>query len=368
MKRLFFCVYRASTLCFFLLASCSFSNAQQRDTIFVKNPSVKSNLSEVINKAPNNAVVLLEAGLYLIDQLKITKPIKLIGRPGTKLAPTKGSLLNALIIANQPLEMDNVTIDGEGRVFWGIYSTSDLVVSNLHVMRFHGNEKAPGNGIRHIANNKRLVVKNSIIESISSFEDGKVGNYIGATRGILTSGGNVTIEGSKFREILGDEDGDCIHIQTEPDSKDEWRSAGKVIIESCFFESFGKRAIKIQASDVVARNNKISSKNKKIYSAISVYGSRNVIDNNEIDVSNSTAALTIISGRKNRIRNNIVFVDREENNRLTWGVAFDKAIGTELTGNTFITNGKRSPFSFSKTLSSREKQRMQTQNNIRTQR
>lgn len=345
------------------------SGASKQDTVYAKNHETSGGtLSELINNAPADAVIVLEGKVYKTKQVRIPHHLTLLGQSGTKIQPLDGTIFNALIIAAHPIEIENVILDGDKRAFWGIYSTSDLSVTNVTITNFYGNDKAPGNGIRHLpeSDKNRLCVINSVIENISGFNDGKVGNYIGAHRGVLTSGGNIVIQNTKFENILGEEDADCIHIQTKDDSKDSWGSAGNAIIENCSFHNFGKRAIKIQASDVVVKNNKIRNEGNKIYSAISIYGSRNIVDNNQIDVSNATAALTVISGNQNRLRNNTVIVDREEGGRLSWGVAFDKASKTTLSGNTFITNGKRTPFSFSKSITSSNRRSMERNNQVQT--
>src|SRR5690606_36527936 len=124
---------------------------------------------------------------------------------------------------------------GANSVLWGVFSTSSLTVVNSTIQNFFGNRSAPGNGVRHSPRdqNSKLVVLNSIIKDINSFEDGTVGNYVGATRGILSSGGDVRIVNTSFLNIQGEEDADCIHIQTVRANGIVWAPAGSVVIENC---------------------------------------------------------------------------------------------------------------------------------------
>lgn len=353
----------------FLLGSTIKARAEAKDTIYADKLITARNeltLSQLIENVPLNGVLVLGNRTYQTTQVRIPHRMEIIGSDGTIIQPVEGASYNALIIATAPLVLSGVVVDGKKMAFWGIYSTSDLSVRNCTITDFFGTQKGPGNGIRHLSEDPlaMLCIENSVVKNISGYEDGVVGNYVGAHRGVLTNGGRVLIQGTRFESILGEEDADCIHIQTASNDKDGWKSAGNVLIDGCKFINFGKRAIKIQASDVTVNNNEIKNEDNKIYSAISIYGSRNVVDNNLIDVANATAALTIISGNQNKVRNNTVVVDRERGGRMSWGVAFDKPSNTTLSGNTFITNGRRSPFSYSKNITNRMRRNMERSNPV----
>src|SRR5690606_4295658 len=133
------------------------------------------------------------------------------------------------------------------------------------------------------------------------------------------------------------------HIQTKTSKDLVWASAGRVIIENCTFSGFGKRAVKIQGSDVSVINNNIKSDITNNYAAISIYGSNNVIKGNKLDLMSATAGITVNSGKRNQITSNEIVINREKAGQTMWGIVLDKDSETVIEKNRFVTNGKRFP-------------------------
>src|SRR5690606_35384553 len=104
--------------------------------------------------------------------------VTIVGFPSrTIIKPVLNAIGGTLVNAHNSLSISNVILDGENKLFWGIYSNNDLIISNCTVKNFKGNNKAPGTGVRHLASSSKtkLFIDNCKFLNISGFEDGKVG-------------------------------------------------------------------------------------------------------------------------------------------------------------------------------------------------
>lgn len=354
---LFICIYTTDI----------YSNNSTIDTVFVDKVSNNRTLNQVVSEYDNGTTVLiLESAQYVTPQIKIKVGVEISSENGSIIIPDSSSSMTSLIKASAPLTLDNIVLDGNNIIAWGIYTTSSLEINNSFVQCFYGDSKTPANGIRHVPDSKNedLIILNTIFRYISSYEDGIVGNYVGATRGVLSSGGNIIIKNNTFIDIQGKEDSDCIHIQTDKSDSIEWKSAGRVKIIQNDFQNFGKRAIKIQASDVFVSDNTVFSDESQIYAGISIYGSNNSIINNTISLANATAGITITSGVDNLIKDNTIDLLRVLPENKVWGIVLNNKDNANIVNNSLKTRGQYYPIYLTKFKLDYSKKTYQKQNKV----
>lgn len=326
--------------------------------------------TDLINQLIENAqgkVIKLQNRVYRINSISIRTDVEIVGGGNTVFSPAKRSKhLNQMFNVQASLIMSKVCLNGENQAAWGVLSTGDLILKHVVFENFMGTEIRPASGIRHQGDTMSSILQldNCVFRNITGYEDGKIGNFVGAHRGVLSQGGDVKITNCVFENILGQEDADCIHIQTEQNEADVWSQNGNVLIDNCSFNNFGKRAIKIQASGVSVQNCGISNgANQTILSAISIYGSRNSVTGNSIRVNNGESAITVSSGTRNIVTNNKIIIDDEVVDGKTWGIVIKPLNQDNISQNKFIIHNNRQ-FFYSPSFDSNDKEKILKVNQV----
>jgi hypothetical protein len=315
----------------------------------------------------SNMVLRLDSVVYKISDVDISHSVKIIGHLGkTVLRPI--NRYNVFITTSSSVYLQDVIIDGNGLVNTAIYSTDDLAVINSSIVNIMGDKRNPANGIRHIPSNKSLLVNGSVFKNIYGHEDGHSGNTIGAHRAIITKGeGYVRISNSRFIDIEGSEDGDCIHIHTVRDKGGDWGSAGDVLIQNNYFENFGKRAIKLQASDVIVRNNHIVSNriynDRRPLTAVGIFGNNNICESNTIYLENAETGIMTSTGKGNLIQDNKISFGSKSRPlaAIFWG---REAKSNEVLNNIIEGPEDINRFRFSKFIDPKSRARIRTSNSL----
>lgn len=323
-------------LIFCFLSVQIFANELVKDTVYVKKETKDNSLNDYIEIYDNNKTILvLEGDTYVVKPINIRNGIKIISTKKSTIQIDSKVKSYTLIQTSGALELENIILDGMEKVSIGIYSSSKVKLVDSEIRNIKGTSKRGGVGLRHNHKNPEdsLVVIRSKFHNMKSYEDGKIGNNIGSTRAIYTNGGKVFISNSEFKDILGEEDADCIHIQTKSNNVLSWESAGIAEIRNNIFENFGKRAIKIQASDVLIKDNFIDSKFQKISSGISIYGSNNQIRNNIITLIEGMSAININSGTNNILEDNLIDISNSSEDMKVWGVVLKDENVAKLINN-----------------------------------
>jgi len=127
---------------------------------------------------------------------------------------------------------------------------------------------------------------------------------------------NISIVNSRFYRVLADihkegKGADCIYFGGEY-VNDNYVNA---TVENCFFEDFGKRAIKVQAKSVTVKNcTMCDSKNFDFehFSVIQFFGSKNNAFNNTIDVKYSSYGISVYALPTRYLENGRVILDKNQ--------------------------------------------------------
>lgn len=293
------------------------------------NPSMTTSAIQTI--VNNNRSILFTDGTYTFtDRLVIPDNTKIVFSKNAILKFNQTPSLLCVLISTNNVKLENITIDANSLNNIGIYINSTAVnvtIDNAEIKNCYSNGSG-SYGIQIVNGASNININSPYIHDLTSVENGVEGDVMGANRGILV--GNVTkcvIKNGYFERIDGFEDGDHIAVQpaTLGDNSD-------VVIDSCRFVDYKKRAIKIQASGVVVTNNICSSTyvgegnqcpstgisiqanncivtNNKIYnlrsvSGIDVWSSGNIVSDNEIEVDKAKVYTT---ARGNSIYGGILF-------------------------------------------------------------
>ncbi len=141
-----------------------------------------------------------------------------------------------------------------------------------------------------------------VISDINGGANGKVGDSIGANRGILMSNSHVSISKCMVEKIGPSEDGDAIHAQAVG-------LTVNVSIDYCKISEFEKRGIKIQANGVKVTNNIISTSKANAYAGIEVIASSSALIQKNSVSTPANVVLThgiSINGNNSTVKENII--------------------------------------------------------------
>jgi len=261
-------------------------------------------IQAAIDENPNS-VILLKNGTFKITNYLTLKNRRILkGENGTLLYSSANC--GTMISCDSNVDILNLAINGNNQATMGISvlpNESYIFVSNCELFNFAGNSNRPAYGIQICNSTSDITIFDTSIHDIDGGADGIMGNYIGANRGILIGSTIRTIiDRCKIYNIGPWEDGDCIHVQTDPSD---------VIIRGSEFYNFKKRAVKVQASGVVVTNNLISCDYAvdgidAPYSGISIYSGNCEVSNNTIILNR---ALVGIEFRGDNVQVNNNYVD-----------------------------------------------------------
>lgn len=372
--RFVFLLYMFFYSLFALAAEPGFVVYFSQDTLYDRsNGKEQRNDSELLAWLIDHAagrVIKLQNRVYTLNTLHIRANTTIVGSVSTMLRPADNvDRLNSLINVYGVLQMSHIQIDGMEKVAWGIMAKNSLILRDVVIRNLRGTSTRPASAVRHDSGeiDSYLELYNCEIRNIKGYEDGIIGNYIGAHRGVSTTGGRIKITNSNFVDIHGSEDGDGIHVITGVDKNGNWLDKGSISIRDCKFVNFGKRGIKIQGSNARIENCsfiKDTSQGIEGYAAISIYGDNCIIENNTISVANCTAGITITSGNHNRIVNNQFEIDKFLPEGQTWPVVVNtKGRDIFLEQNRFSIYNRRD-FLYSTSISKNNISKMRKANSI----
>jgi hypothetical protein len=237
---------------------------------------------------------------------------------------------SALITITGRGRIEDLEIDGNDKATVAFdVSGSDAVFKNVRIENLWGTLSQAAYGIRLRGSASNSVVHGGLFRSINGETNGIGGDAIGAPRAIYVQAPGCKIIGVTFEaigEINGSEDADSVQFQGEADATDGWTSLRGLVANSTFNE-FGKRAIKIQASDVVVKGNTILSTYAdggfEPLRAIDVFGSRCVVEGNTIDVDRLRASIHVnVAARETVVRGNTIWHN--------WDTGHTNSLGSTL--------------------------------------
>lgn len=163
------------------------------------------------------------------------------------------------------------------------------------------------------------VINNCIFDGLyCDYENGTIGGVQGSVRAIQITQSSTQINGCKFQNMNGVEDGDYIHISSKntqnleypynQHSNLEYDSCPCIITNNTFYCSRNKSAVKITASDVILANNilfvnYVDEENEGYRYVIRGYNCNNInVVNNIIAINNSSISSVFdFAGIKNLI-------------------------------------------------------------------
>jgi len=273
-------------------------------------------LLRAMQKAIQTKTVLDLAEETLVVDAKINVPSKL--KLFMNKATIKSTLAGSTVLEiGGDVVIINGTIDGGGIAKHGINilpNSKNVFIDAIEIRNTHGDNVTGSYGIRIHNGCDNVHITRSSIKNITQVEDGIEGNEVGASRGILI--GAVTrcsVKECRFENIGGFEDGDAVHVQTSQVTPLGWEKSYVVIANNEFYD-VKKRAVKIQASNVIVIDNKIESNyievEKHPISAISSFGSYNHIIRNDIKLKRSNFGVEIANGIGTKLDGNNIEVDK----------------------------------------------------------
>lgn len=269
-------------------------------------------------KSSKTTVLVFGAKEYKISRKIITKsPVVFLGIRDSTSFISDTDYLDAFIQSTSTFNFFNLSFDGQFNVSYGINSYSELVVADSKFFKLKGNHERPGIGIRHL-NNNSIQIYRSEFSSIYGAEDGIVGNSIGANRGVyVRSNSNILIKDCSFVDVIGAEDSDALRIESALRSSGRWAKVD-ALVEGCFFNNFGKRAVKIMASGVEVRDCYIVGGGNGVSSAFSLYGNDNLIVRNRIELLESIYCF-FLKGGNSYLGHNDIFLSSNKSQRVFFG-------------------------------------------------
>lgn len=302
-------------------------------------PNLHKDQTSLINKIIKNnpgSTLVFPPGSYYINSIEVNEDVSIVGAgSGDVIFYGLGPPSKPMVyVVAARLTIKNVILDGNDNKAFGIlvYNYKDSVMIGSCIIRnFYGTDSVGAIGIRIRRSEGTVEVINSSIFNINGPENGKVGDRVGANRGItLNDVYNVIIKNCYFSAIKGFEDGDCIHY-----IRWDKGEANKVLISNNIFTNIYKRAIKIHGNNAEIIGNKVYSfKKHASYSAISVYGDHNKVNNNYIDLSNTVFGIQVTHNNDNIISNNNIIIHKFRSRKNSAPILIKDASDVILENNT----------------------------------
>ena len=283
--------------------------------VHVKTPGVLPTLTA-------NTVYQLGAGTYQLAPQTLPDGVTLEGVPGqTVIQPTAAPLpitgINGrwmYIAAGTGATLRNIVLDTVDKAdcHYAILCAGSLDFIGGGGKNMLGDTQGGAFFLTQIDPSTHFVVRGATFDNIRAYEDGAESNNVGAARAIYVCGLNWIVDGCTFNNIGGFEDGDPVHAFRAQDATDGWTSAGAAKCINNTFNGFGKRAIKIQASDVESYGNRMvnteTDLTKSPRCGIELFGSRNKAHDNTIILSRGVAGVILSNpaGHDNEVVNNFI--------------------------------------------------------------
>ena len=260
---------------------------------------------------------------------------------------TDGNSTGLVITCHSDLDILGLIFDGEN------ITRNIIMIENSKNIKIIGSEVRNAfsdlfgsNGV-YIHNSENVTIEGNYIHDIKSFENGIVGDTLGAARGVyMVDVINTVVKLNNFEEIGGFEDGDGVHVQSQIENN-------STIIEHNTFLKVTKRAIKLQAKHNIVKDNYIESfyvgANDSPLAGISDYGADNVIINNTIKFLRGATGIRLANEVKNSVvKNNVISIDetgvyRTETTRTSQSscILLDRVDNVKIHENELITKGRK---------------------------
>jgi hypothetical protein len=275
-----------------------------------------TDMSNAINSALSTGyeVILNKNNIYACNSTIdiLTNNIKLKGNKAK-------IIFNSIVSKSININADNIKIkdlyiDGNTNSAIGIYLNESNYVNLEDINIYdHHNSSASAFGI-YINASTYINIINGEIYNITS--DIAANTNRGIYASSIAGSHHILVDNITIHDIIGYLDAEAIHFQTlNVAPYDSMYS----VIKNCTIYNFHKRAIKMQASDVVIKNNfiyndlgnvsdEITNDNPRL--GISNFGSRNIIDGNIISLKMATYGIYIETGSVDTVvTNNKIYVE-----------------------------------------------------------
>lgn len=340
------CRIKVALICFIWGLFWSCANAQRLVNVSDRGVSPNSDqdqtvaIGQLIKQNPGT-VLFFPAGRYNLEALEINTPISILGEENTILSGIGDPSLPMIHVKNADVRIERIIIDGNSKKCQGIlvYSYNNpLLIESCTIRNFFGNESIGGTGVRIRRNEDMVKILNTRFLNIGGVENGKVGDRIGANRGIVINDvDSVVVKGCFFSGIKGYEDGDCIHY-----IRWDKRRAGQVLIQKNTFENIYKRAIKVHGNNAVIKENQIHDfKSNFVYSAISIYGDDNTVIDNTIKLSKTCFGIQVTHSSNNIVSDNQIDIQEFKRRKNSTPIFIKNANNVDIKRNRIKSPKKR---------------------------
>lgn len=263
-------------------------------------------IQNAINDNPNSEILLQNGTFKITGALNLLSTRTLAGSNAT--LKYSSASCGVMINCSSNVAIEGLVINGNNQATFGIEVTNGtkyVYISNCELLNFAGNSTTAANAIDIRDTCSDISIVETKIHDVDGGGNGVQGDSIGANRLIYIQGvTRMLIDHCEFYNIGPWEDGDCIQVQASGTSD--------VTIRSCKFYNFMKRAIKIQASGVVATNNLISCAGA------------------DDGVNAPAEGIAVMGATSGEISNNIIIL-----NRASWAISIAASCSNvKVTGNT----------------------------------
>jgi hypothetical protein len=239
--------------------------------------------------------------------------------PGTygnvELRGVKGqTILRAALTSTDPLlqgssiTLRDVILDGLGRVSTGFQTAGAFRMEGGAVKNITGTTLFQGIALWQRTGSTEFYVRDVLIDGVTGYENGVIGDSVGAHRAILLSGQYADIDRVVIQNLPGVEDTDAIHVYMPADPDKLWADSfarfGRVRVISP-----GKRAMKIVGSNVIVEELIVTSTDETdagcLHAGVELFGSDNQI-NRLVVVTPRALYGAVDSGQRNKISNAVI--------------------------------------------------------------
>ena len=265
--------------------------------------------------------IIISEGNYIINNkpyAKITN--SLIGEGEVRIKH-----ISPFSVGDEVL-IDGISWDGQDKAnYWMYCQPNHLIIRNCTFQNYYGKSA----GIIYWSHSERdtdgLIIENCTFGRLGAKENGVVGDMDGSTAVIYTYRcKNIEIRNNKFSNQFGEEDSDAIKLEgirvsSSVYPKDEHEiyvySDINARIERNVFINVPKSPIKLFASRVIVRNNKMTYNNRVKTALARVFNGRNlIIERNKAICNNGISNVVEVLSCKNvcLYKNRVESTDKEE--------------------------------------------------------
>ena len=282
------------------------------------NAKLKSNWYEDLMSCitgNENCSIYIVPGDYSIDNpiyIKISSSLKADGNVTINHT-------NSFSIGDN-VTIDGITWDGKDKAEYWMYSQpSNLTIRNCTFKNYYGKSSGIVYWSHSEDNTEGLIIENCTFGRVGAKENGMIGDMDGSSFAVYTYRcNNVVIKNNRFENQYGTEDSDAIKIEGQridvqgnfplPSGESYKYSDINAIIENNEFIDVPKSPVKIFASGVKVRNNKMSYRGEvKTAIARMFQGENLLVEGNVAEGADAVSnAIEVYGCREVRLNNNSV--------------------------------------------------------------